>query len=193
MGEEETGGKSSPSNSTAVFRSLGLARPRASASAHPAVCIPGVLGFGKQCVAAPARRRSCTRRVRACHHGGFHKRTAFYHRLVGWMDEYSRKRAHAVPNWNGLTGFIRGGLGLPIEEPDNPTRGVSNRRPIELRSSSDVVQGTLHRAPVGQGPSALGSWLAGHCPWVLVWSGACYRHGVGGFVFNSEPSSPMSL
>ena len=23
-------------------------------------------------------------------------------------------------------------------------------------------------------PGALGSWLAGHCPWVLVWAGACY-------------------
>ena len=51
---------------------------------------------------------------------------------------------------------------------------------------------TLHRAPVGQGP--VGSWLAGHCPWalgpwVLVWTGACYWHGVGGFMFNS-PSSP---
>ena len=51
--------------------------------------------------------------------------------------------------------------------------------------------GTLHRAPVGQGcrPGALGSWLACHCLWVLVWTGACYLHGVGGFVFNS-PSSP---
>ena len=27
----------------------------------------------------------------------------------------------------------------------------------------------------------LGSWLAGHCPWVLVWAGACYWHGVGGW------------
>ena len=24
------------------------------------------------------------------------------------------------------------------------------------------------------------------CPWVLVWAGACYWHGVGGFVFNSQ-------
>ena len=30
--------------------------------------------------------------------------------------------------------------------------------------------------------------MAGHCPWVLVWAGACYWHGVGGFKFNSSPS-----
>ena len=34
----------------------------------------------------------------------------------------------------------------------------------------------------------LGSWLAGHCHWDLVWVGACYWHGVGGFVFNSSSS-----
>ena len=31
--------------------------------------------------------------------------------------------------------------------------------------------------------------MAGHFPWVLVWTGACYWHGVGGFLFNS-PSPP---
>ena len=48
---------------------------------------------------------------------------------------------------------------------------------------------TLHRAPVGQGPSGPG-WLAiGHYLWrFLVWTGACYWHGVGGFVFNSSSS-----
>ena len=30
------------------------------------------------------------------------------------------------------------------------------------------------------------SWLAGHFLWVLVWAGACYWHGVGGFMFNSS-------
>ena len=30
--------------------------------------------------------------------------------------------------------------------------------------------------------------MAGHFLWVLVWTGACYWHGVGGFMFNS-PSS----
>ena len=33
--------------------------------------------------------------------------------------------------------------------------------------------------------------MAGHCSWVLVWAGACYWHGVGGFVLNS-PSSPRT-
>ena len=33
--------------------------------------------------------------------------------------------------------------------------------------------------------------MAGHFPWVLVWTGACYWHGVGGFMFNS-PSSPRA-
>ena len=28
----------------------------------------------------------------------------------------------------------------------------------------------------------------GHFPWVLVWVGAYYWHGVGGFVFNSSSS-----
>ena len=42
---------------------------------------------------------------------------------------------------------------------------------------------TPHRAPVVQGP--LGSdWTA-----VAVWTGACYWHGVGGYIFNS-PSAP---
>ena len=32
--------------------------------------------------------------------------------------------------------------------------------------------------------------LDGHCLWVLVWTGACYWHGVGGFMFNSSSSAP---
>ena len=28
--------------------------------------------------------------------------------------------------------------------------------------------------------------MAGHFLWVLVWTGACYWHGVGGFMFNSS-------
>ena len=31
--------------------------------------------------------------------------------------------------------------------------------------------------------------MAGHFLWVLVWTGACYWHGVGGFVFNSSSSA----
>ena len=52
----------------------------------------------------------------------------------------------------------------------------------------------LHRAPVGQGPSgpdwlaiAFGFWLQ-----VLVWTGACYWHGVGGFMFNSVGLGPCA-
>ena len=41
-------------------------------------------------------------------------------------------------------------------------------------------------------PLALGSWLDGHRPWALVWAGACYWNGVGGFVFNSS-SKPSPL
>ena len=41
-----------------------------------------------------------------------------------------------------------------------------------------------HAVPNLQAP------LAGHCLWVLVfWTGACYWHGVGGFLFNSPSSS----
>ena len=46
----------------------------------------------------------------------------------------------------------------------------------------------VHRAPVGQGPSGP-DWLATALGfWILVWTGACYWHGVSGFVFNSTSS-----
>ena len=37
----------------------------------------------------------------------------------------------------------------------------------------------LYPPPCARWPGPLGSWLAGHChcPWVLVWTGACYWHG----------------
>ena len=35
--------------------------------------------------------------------------------------------------------------------------------------------------------------MAGHFLWVLVWAGACYWHGVGGFMFNSSSSSASHL
>ena len=57
----------------------------------------------------------------------------------------------------------------------------------------------LHRVPVGQGPApgTLGSsWLAGHFPTAVgFWSGragACYWHGVGGFMLTSSSSAPAS-
>ena len=46
-----------------------------------------------------------------------------------------------------------------------------------------------HPPPRARWPGAFGSWLAGHCPWVLIWTGACYWHGVGGFMFNSSSSA----
>ena len=51
-----------------------------------------------------------------------------------------------------------------------------------------------HPPPRARWPGALGSWLAGHYPWVLVWAGACHWHGVGGFVFvfNSSSSAPST-
>ena len=51
-----------------------------------------------------------------------------------------------------------------------------------------IVKYISHPQPCACLPGTSGSWLAGHSPWVLVWAGACYWHGVGGFVFNS-PSS----
>ena len=60
--------------------------------------------------------------------------------------------------------------------------------PPALRTRSAPVC-TLHRAPVGQG-SPGPDWLAIFF-WVLVWTGACYWHGVGGFMFNPS-SSPCN-
>ena len=31
--------------------------------------------------------------------------------------------------------------------------------------------------------------MVGHCPWVLVWTGVCYWHGVGEFIFSSSSST----
>ena len=44
----------------------------------------------------------------------------------------------------------------------------------------------LRPLPCARWPGTHGSWLACHFPWVLVWTGACYWHGVGGFMFNSS-------
>ena len=53
-----------------------------------------------------------------------------------------------------------------------------------------LAPGSWHPPPRARWPGTLGSWLAGHCPWVLHWAGACYWHGVGGFMFNSSSSGP---
>ena len=46
------------------------------------------------------------------------------------------------------------------------------------------------RAPPRTHPGLLDFLPFGHFLWVLVWAGACYRDGVGGFVFNSTSSGP---
>ena len=46
--------------------------------------------------------------------------------------------------------------------------------------------------PCARWPGTYGSLLAGNFLWVLVWVGACYWHGMGGFVFNSSSSSSSS-
>ena len=45
-----------------------------------------------------------------------------------------------------------------------------------------------HPPPRAHGPGASAP-TAGQGLWVLVWTGACYWHGVGGFMFNSSSSS----
>ena len=47
---------------------------------------------------------------------------------------------------------------------------------------------SLRPPPCARWPGTSGSWLAGHFLWVLVWTGACFWHGVGGFMFNSSSS-----
>ena len=82
------------------------------------------------------------------------------------------------------TGTAWAGLCLichhPTQEPPLANRPISKHRP------------TGFGWPCARWPGTSGSWLAGHFLWVLVWTGACYWHGVGGFVFNS-PSSPPAL
>ena len=51
-----------------------------------------------------------------------------------------------------------------------------------------------HRAkPVRSSPAPPLTLLRGHCPWVLVRTGARDWHGVGGFVFNSPSSLRCSF
>ena len=59
---------------------------------------------------------------------------------------------------------------------------------IHSRSTNCDERENAHPPPCARWPGTPGSRLAGHFFWVLVWAGACYWHGVGGFVFNS-PSS----
>ena len=70
-----------------------------------------------------------------------------------------------------------------------PVSGAGGRFPIRhgvggfrTKSIHSFVP-SLHPPPCARWPGTPGSWLAGHCLWVLVWTGACYWHGVGGFMF----------
>ena len=66
----------------------------------------------------------------------------------------------------------------------HPRRALGKRPP----APEPQVEGFRGQEPCARWPGTPGSWLAGHFPWVLVWTGVCYWHGVGGFMFNS-PSS----
>ena len=55
---------------------------------------------------------------------------------------------------------------------------------IPLASARQSESSTVR--PCARWPGSLRSWLAGHCPWVLVWAGSYYWHGVGGFVLKVE-------
>ena len=54
------------------------------------------------------------------------------------------------------------------------------------RTLQITIGRVVHPPPCARWPGTSGSWLAGHFLWVLVWTGACYWHGVGGFMFNSS-------
>ena len=63
--------------------------------------------------------------------------------------------------------------------------GAKPRQPKKmLPTTAAAALVILHRPPCARWPGTLGSWLAGHCLWPLVWTGACYWHGADGFVFN---------
>ena len=59
---------------------------------------------------------------------------------------------------------------------------LSLRKSVFIVGNHAVGSSGVHPPPCARWPGALRSWLAGHCPWVLVWTGACYWKGVGGRV-----------
>ena len=76
--------------------------------------------------------------------------------------------------------FVLSSPGAPMHAPINQTRLPKKEKREDTKTQSDG-----HPPPCARWPgTSLGSWLAGHCPWVLAWTGACYWHGVGGFMFN---------
>ena len=74
-----------------------------------------------------------------------------------------------------------------INSSSSTWRQVAGKLPREGREEARKKSRTLH-PPCARWPGTLGSWLAGYCPWVLVWAGACYWNGVGGFMFHASPS-----
>ena len=64
------------------------------------------------------------------------------------------------------------------------------RNPAAPHLAPPAAPPPVHPPPCARWPGTPGSWLAGHFPWVLVWTGACYWNGVGGFMFNSPSSAP---
>ena len=87
------------------------------------------------------------------------------------------------------TEYIRrslpGNCGRVNEFNRKPARALPNWQQAPAQRPPAPIS---HPPPCARWPGALESWLAGHRPWVLVWTGACYWHGMGGFVFNSSSS-----
>ena len=86
-------------------------------------------------------------------------------------NEISRQPSSAVKNV------------FPPRFPRHPTTD----RPLRFPTRHPPLP--THPPPRARWPGTTKSWLAGLFPWVLVWAGACYWHGVGGSVFNSPSSS----
>ena len=111
--------------------------------------------------------------------------------------------AAACPHWPAclaLYSHMAGKIGvqcertlrLEAEKPHPASSGSSSGSappPLAGNPHPGLTPSTLHPPPCARWPGTIGPWLAGHCLWVLVWTGACYRHGVGGSVFNSSSSS----
>ena len=78
--------------------------------------------------------------------------------------------------------------------PAAPAHNSAHVGPVQAGPWFHAPTCTLHRALVGQGGPSGPDWLAtaaGHCPWSLAWTGACYWYGVGRFMFNSSLSSSV--
>ena len=90
--------------------------------------------------------------------------------------------------WGGGGGRVRAAIFVVAFDGTEMSGGVNGAAGLIIRSgvrkqrhSSHIAgQRELHPPPCARWPGTLGSWLAGHCLWVLVWTGACYWHGAGG-------------